>query len=111
MRLRYLVLWVAAIPMLASADGFSGIRTIKTVHVEGPYFARIIATSPFDNPDGCGSSTGVLIRNVDAQYKDALAAAMLAFATGQPVKFYTTGCAATSWGYTEPVVFSISVNP
>ena len=94
---------------VARADGDSGIQSIASVHVEASWFVSIVGVAPFNNPDGCGNSTMVMILTSAAGYTDMYAAILAAQASGKSVGFWLHGCAATSWGFTIPTVYSVSV--
>ena len=96
-------------PTISNAAGFSGSRQVKIVHIEGSSFAVVVPMTTFDNPDGCGASSSVMIRTADPWYKDILAAALLSYAVGGTMNFYVSGCAATPWGFTLPIVYSTDV--
>ena len=76
-----------ALPAVAFANGGnSGTTTIKTIHIDGwDSVVRIVGTTPFNNPDGCGQWGAVMISTSDAWYKDTLAELTMAFATQTPV--------------------------
>ena len=98
-----------AAPTISNAAGFSGARQVKIVHIEGNSFAVVVPVTTFDNPDGCGASSSVMIRTSDPWYKDILAASLLSYAVGGTMNFYVSGCAATPWGFTLRIVYSTDV--
>lgn len=103
---------LTVMPAAAFSYGSSGTRTIKGFMVAYNWYSIIYSgASNFSNPDGCGNSSMVMVRQSDAWYKDTFAAVMMAQASGQSVVFWLSGCEATSWGYTVPVVQTITVNP
>jgi hypothetical protein len=109
---RFLVAMMSILlPAVTLAAGSSGPRGLRTVHIEAAWFVMVTGTTPFLNPDLCGSADGVLIRKEDAWYTDTLAAVMTAKAAGLPVQFWVSGCANTPWGYSMPVVYSVSIDP
>jgi hypothetical protein len=99
-------------PLTSWAAGFSGVSTIKTIHIEGTAFVSVIPTSgAFSNPDSCGSSSIVMVQSSVSYYQNMLALLAEAYASGTNVQFYLNGCASTPWGYTVPIVWSMDLNP
>lgn len=93
----------------ASGAGPSGIREINSVHIEGGDFVSVEPTVPFDNPDGCGSSTRAFFMASAPGYREKLSLALSAQATGQKINGWLNGCVNTPWGYSVPALFSIAV--
>jgi hypothetical protein len=98
-------------PAASFAAGFSGVVSIKTVHIEGNNFAMVIFPSAGANPDSCGNSTEAMVEFSDTYYQSTLAVFTEAYVTGSAVQFYYVGCAATPWGYTIPHIWSVDLNP
>ena len=94
---------------VAMANGDSGFQQIAYVHVEGAYFVTVTSVAAFSNPDGCGNSTMVMLQSSAGGYSSIFASVLAAQAAGKAIEFWLTGCAATPWGYTVPVVYSVSV--
>jgi len=100
---------LAALPMAANASGSSGTTTIGSITVDTwNQMISIVGTTTWSNPDACGSSSFVILSFSNANYKDVLAAAMMASASGKTVSFFLNGCVASPWG-NAPVVTAISV--
>jgi hypothetical protein len=94
------------------ADGPTGARSLQTVQVLADQFVYVSSSSgAFSNPDVCGNSEGVIIRRTDVWFKEAVSALMLAKASNLRVQFWVTGCGWTPWGYTLPIVYSVTVDP
>ena len=98
-----------AVSVAAIGAGESGLRELKTVHIEGGEFASLEPMVPFDNPDGCGSSALAFFMASSPGYREKLSAAFTAQATGQKIYGWFTGCTSSPWGYSVPVMSSIAI--
>jgi hypothetical protein len=107
MKSKLVCLLIAALPMAANAAGSSGTTTITSINVDSwDQIASI--NGSWANPDGCGVSAFAIIQFSNAYYKDMLAMALTAFATGSTVNLYFSGCVSTPWG-NAPLIVEASV--
>lgn len=111
MKIRSWLTLLAVTPLVAFGAGSVGTTAIKTVDVEGYLGFVAIFGSFANNPDSCGSSSLVIVRKTDAWYTDTYALTVASLASGTPMNFYVSGCYATPWGYTAPIVQSAQMNP
>ena len=66
--------------------------------------------SGLDNPDGCGDTTLVHIKSTLDGYKEMAASAMMAYASGQKIGLWSTGCETLPfWGgtVTRPIIHTL----
>jgi hypothetical protein len=108
MKLRLLWSVLAALPMAAGASGSSGTASISSFNVD-TWDQLVSITGSWANPDGCGVSSFAVIQMSTPNYKDMLAAVMLASASGKTVSLWFNGCFASPWG-NAPSVTLITVN-
>ena len=111
MKLRSLWSILVAIPIAANATGGSGgpATTITSVTVDSWDQLINITGSWGGNPDGCGVHTFAVIQMSTPNYKDMLAAALMASAAGKTVSLWFNTCLNTPWG-NAPIITSITVN-
>jgi hypothetical protein len=101
-----LLLW-AYLPIAAYAWGSSGTGPISQFNVDPP--DQLIAVNgSWANPDSCGTSGFGVIQMTNANYKDLLAAIMMASASAKNVNLWFNGCVATPWG-NAPLVTIVTV--
>ena len=101
-------LLLAALPVTVSATGAGGTATISSFTVD-TWDQLISVSGPWTNPDNCGVATFFVIQMSNANYKDLLAAVMMASASGKTIGPWFNGCVATPWG-NAPLVSIIGVN-
>jgi hypothetical protein len=90
-------LCVSFFPIQAIAGGYTGWRTIAAVEqrecVENKGF-QITFSPAHDNPDSCSSNTVVELSCSLETYNVNVAVILTAFATGQEVRAWVSGCDA-----------------
>jgi hypothetical protein len=110
MKLRLLSSLLAVLlPIAADASGTGGTTTIQAFAIDTSFqMVNLIGSVTWSNPDSCGSSSLVVIQMSTTNYKDQLAAIMLASASGKSVSLWVNGCVASPWG-NVPLVESVTV--
>jgi hypothetical protein len=93
------------------AAGSSGIGTIQSFELDSyDKIAVITGTSAWGNPDACGGSGFLILQTSNSMYKETLATILSAATAGKTVSFWVSGCIATPWGGTAPLVLDTIVN-
>ena len=105
---KWIPLFAALFPMVADATGgASGTQQITQINTDSYNgFIEIFCVSAWGNPDGCSNASTVVVPLSNPNYRDMLASALMASATGKNVQFWVVGCASTPWG-TEPIAVTI----
>lgn len=91
----------------AMAAGPGGTLSLNTVDVENG--AVYLDAPGMLNPDSCLSSAHAVIPDANTQQKEFLSVALTAMASGKHVILWLSGCSATPWSTSEPVVAAISL--
>ncbi len=97
----------SASPAMAAGSGGTVALTIVDAENGGIY----LAGTGMLNPDSCTSNTHAVIPGANSQQKEFLAIALTAMASGKHVALWFSGCSATPWSSSEPVVVAISLVP
>jgi hypothetical protein len=116
MKTRLLAALLTAVPIITFANGGSaGSGTLTGVTVDT--WDQIVGLSgSWSNPDSCGGTANagvVLITMSTTNYKDLLAVATTAAATGKSLAIWVVGCSYSPWstGNSAPVVTAITLYP
>lgn len=91
----------------ALADGSSGNTSIKTIVVEPSGTWLEVASTT--NPDNCGSTQRLKLVEASGVTDRMFAAALTSKSSHSPVSLWLSGCTTTPWGYTAPIVYSITL--
>jgi hypothetical protein len=92
---------------LALADGSTGNTNIKNIVVEPS--GTWLEVSSTVNPDNCGSTQRLKLVEASGVTDRMFAAALTSKSAHTPVSLWLSGCTATPWGYTAPVVYSMTL--
>jgi hypothetical protein len=96
------------LPAVATAAGSAGTQQIANVGIDtGSALTSVTGVAAWSNPDGCATSAFVVLQVSNPQYRDVLAAVLMASASGKTVNFWVNGCLSTPWGV-APIVQSIT---
>jgi hypothetical protein len=110
MKRTILALLLTVVPFAVFASGSAGTLTISSLEFDSVYgLVAVSGPSSWANPDGCAISSVVIIQASNTYYKDLLALALTASASGKTVNFYVSGCGSTAGG-TAPIVQVESIN-
>jgi hypothetical protein len=93
----------------AFASGDSGWRNIINVKIEGKNFVAVYSDNPWLNPDSCGKSNLAIVPLTDEAYREKLSVALSAFMGGKRLALWLTGCQQSPWGYTVPVIYTMTI--
>ena len=109
MKFRFKLLWslLAGLPVAAGA-GASGSAIITEIIVD-PTDGVIGIEGAWADTQHCARYDIAIIRMSDTNYKDELAAALTAFASGRTANFQYSGCINSPWGE-EPLVAWMNIN-
>ena len=91
----------------ALADGSTGGTYIKTIVVEPS--GTWLEVANVVNPDGCGSTQRLKLVEAAGVTDRMYAAALASKSARTPVSLWLSGCTNTPWGYTAPIVYSITI--
>lgn len=103
------LLSTTALAANAESCGFIGLRSVKSYWVEGSLGFVIVPIQTFDNPTACTRSDQAFVLSSNPQYKQILASAMLAMASGTPMQAYACGCQTYWSGQSWPIIASFGV--
>lgn len=101
------MLLTAVLPGAAIADGGTGNLQIKTIIVEPSGTWLELSNAP--NPDNCGSVQRLKLIEAAGVTERMYAAALTAKTGHTPVNLWLSGCTTSPWGYTAPIVYSITL--
>ena len=108
--MKYIVLIILSVYAVnAHANGGSGYRNINNVKIEGENFIAIYPDTAWANPDDCGNSSLAIIPLSDKAYQAKLSIALSAFMGKKKLALWLTGCQQTPWGYTAPIVYTMTI--
>lgn len=93
-------------PGVVLADGSTGSVHIKAIIVE-PSGTWLELESAL-NPDGCGSTQRLKLLEAANVTERMYAAALASKTASSPVSLWLSGCTNTPWGYSAPIVYSIT---
>ena len=98
------------VPALADAQTcqFIGDRTIKRLWLEVNLGLVIVPTQNFDNAAGCANTSQAIVPASNPMFKNILAGAMMAMATGTPINAFGCGC-QSAWNTNFPSVYNFGV--
>ncbi|WP_334186004.1 hypothetical protein [Novosphingobium sp.] len=104
--------WIlTCVAMFASgavlADGSTGSIQIKTIVVEPS--GTWLEVANVVNPDSCGSTQRLKLVEAAGVTDRMYAAALASKSARTPVSLWLSGCTNTPWGYTAPIVYSITI--
>ena len=109
--MRYMVLIILLVFYVnANANGGSGKRNVSNVKIEGASFIAVYSDTAWDNPDNCGNSNLAIILLSDKLYREKLSVALAAFIGQKKLNLWLTACQKTPWGYTAPIIHTMSIS-
>lgn len=93
------------------AGGGSGLRPLAKLSVEANILYRIDPETPFENPDGCGTSSFAVVLRENPESKDIYSTALTALVSGKQINMWFNGCYTTWWGgVSAPIISTFAIS-
>jgi len=95
-----------ATPVVHAAGSGGTVALTKVDVDQGQVF---LSGTGMVNPDGCLAYTRPVILNTNPQFDQLLSVSLTAMATGKKVALWFSGCHATFWSTSEPVIVAVTL--
>jgi hypothetical protein len=99
---------VTALSIPVFAAGSSGSAVPSSCLVDS-WDQMVRVDGNWANPDGCGTSSFVILQMSNANYKDYLATILAAGTAQKQLNFWLSGCTSTPWGGSAPLVMTVTI--